>query len=67
MLIHDCIDKGMSTAAGGLATTHQPHDDRRGTVGDSLAAVKKLFFEEKRLSMKELRRALAVTLEERNP
>ena len=64
MLIHDCIDRGMSTAAGGARYNFtSPMTIGVATVGDSLAAVKKLVFEEKRLSTKELRRALANNFE----
>jgi len=67
-LIHDCIDKGMSAAAGGARYNFtSPMSVGVATIGDSLAAVRRLVFEEKRLSMAELREALANNFEGKEP
>jgi len=68
LLIHDCIDKGMSAAAGGARYNFtSPMSVGVATIGDSLAAVRKLVFEEKRLTMAELREALANNFEGKEP
>ncbi|HTX54268.1 MAG TPA: formate C-acetyltransferase/glycerol dehydratase family glycyl radical enzyme [Candidatus Baltobacteraceae bacterium] len=60
LLIHDCIPKGMSAAAGGGRYNFtSPMSIGVATLGDSLAAVKTLVYEQQRITMAELRRALA--------
>ena len=68
LLIHDCVPKGMSAAAGGARYNYtSPMSIGVATQGDSLAAVKKLIFEERRLSLNQLRAALAANFEGQEP
>jgi pyruvate formate-lyase/glycerol dehydratase family glycyl radical enzyme len=68
MLIHDCIEKGKSAAAGGARYNFtSPMSIGVATLGDSLAAVKKLVFEEKKISMEQLRSALSANFKEQEP
>jgi formate C-acetyltransferase len=58
-LIHDCLARGMDTNHGGARFVH--HNNYAGglaTVADSLAAVKRAVYEERRLSLRELCEAL---------
>jgi len=59
-LIEDCIEKGISREAGGARFNFGPCVATLGAtdVGDSLAAIKKLVFEEKKISMDQLLTAL---------
>jgi len=60
LLTHDCIANGKSAAAGGARYNYtSPMSIGVATVGDSLAAIKKLVYEEKRVTLQELRQALA--------
>jgi formate C-acetyltransferase len=63
-LVNDCIKKGLEVNAGG-ARYYMDGWQTVGTVdlGDSLAAIKKNVFEEKRITMSELQRALAANFE----
>jgi len=68
MLTHDCIAKGMSAAAGGARYNYtSPMTIGVATLGDSLAAVKKLVFDEKKISMKELQEVLLSNFEGKEP
>lgn len=60
-LIEDCIEKGIPREAGGARFNFGPCIATAGAtdVGDSLIAVKKLVFDEKKISMAELLDALA--------
>ena len=59
-LIEDCIEKGISKEAGGARYNFSPLVTGAGAIdaGDSLAAIKKLVFEEKKITMGELCDAL---------
>ena len=59
ILIPDCIDKGCDITTGG-ARYHwtTPFGAGMATAGDSLAAIKKCVFEDRKLAMKELNKAL---------
>jgi pyruvate formate-lyase/glycerol dehydratase family glycyl radical enzyme len=65
-LIHDCIERGRSREEGGARYNFNmivgagPID-----AGDSLAAIRKLVFEEKKISMDELCQSLAADFEGR--
>jgi formate C-acetyltransferase len=68
MLTHDCIEKGMSAAAGGARYNYtSPLTIGVATLGDSLAAAKKLVFDEKKISIKELQEALLSDFEGKEP
>jgi len=61
LLTDDCIGRGLAANAGGAHINVGPGMSFTGgwaTVADSLAAVKKLVFEEKRFSMAELIKAI---------
>lgn len=64
-LIEDCIEKGIPREAGGARYNFGPCVAIMGAtdVGDSLAAIKKLVFEEKKVSMDQLLRALESNFE----
>ena len=59
-LIEDCIEKGMSREEGGACYNAGPGQFAVGLpdIADSLAAIKKLVFEEKRITMAQLCGAL---------
>ena len=59
-LIGDCIERGLTREAGGARYNFYPIVVGVGAVdaGDSLAAIKKLIFEEKKITMDELCDAL---------
>ncbi len=59
-LIEDCIEKGISREAGGARYNFAPMVIGVGGVdaGDSLAAIKKLVFEEEKITMDQLCEAL---------
>ncbi len=60
LLIRDCVAKGRSAAAGGARYNYtSPMSIGVATLADSLAAVKKLVFEERRIEIDTLRAALA--------
>jgi formate C-acetyltransferase len=68
LLLHDCVEKGLSAVAGGGRYNYtSPMTIGVATMGDSLAAVKKLVFEDRKLSMRELRAALAANFEGQEP
>ncbi len=59
LLIDGCIDKGKDVSAGGAIYNHSgPQAVGVGTAADSLAVIKQLVFDEKRLTGKELLQAL---------
>lgn len=65
-LLGDCIEKGMDCRAGGVRyTSFLYHIADRGLqdVADSLAAIKKVVFEDRRISMQQLTDALAADFE----
>ena len=64
-LIEDCIENGVSREAGGARFNFGPCVATLGAtdVGDSLAAIKKLVFEDKRLSMAQLLEAVNANFE----
>lgn len=65
-LMGDCIDKGLDYMAGGCRYPqlyYGFHDRGHQNVADSLAAIKKLVFEERKIGMAELLEALAVNFE----
>ena len=66
-LIEDCIENGLPREAGGARFNFGPSVATLGAtdVGDSLAAIKKLVFEEKRITMAELIEALNANFEGR--
>ena len=59
-LIEDCIEKGISREAGGARFNFGPCIATIGAtdVGDSLAVIKKLVFEEKKITMDQMLEAL---------
>ncbi|MGR3294631.1 MAG: pyruvate formate lyase family protein [Candidatus Bathyanammoxibius sp.] len=59
-LIDDCIEKGISRESGGARYNFSPLVTGGGAIdaGDSLAAIKKLVFEDKKITMAELCDAL---------
>lgn len=59
-LIEDCIEKGMTREDGGARFNFGPCIATAGAtdVGDSLAAIKKLVFDEKKITMSDLLAAL---------
>lgn len=64
-LIDDCIEKGIPREAGGARFNFGPCIATAGAtdVGDSLAAIKKLVFDEKKITMDELLDALEKNFE----
>lgn len=59
IFIHDCIKKGKDVTQGGARYNFtSPLMVGIATVADSLAAIKKLVYEEKEISLEELRKAL---------
>ena len=65
-LLGDCIEKGMDARAGGVRYPQfLYHIADRGLqdVADSLAAIKKVVLEDQRITMAELKEALAVNYE----
>ncbi|RPI11083.1 MAG: formate C-acetyltransferase/glycerol dehydratase family glycyl radical enzyme [Zetaproteobacteria bacterium] len=68
LLIHDCVANGKSAAAGGARYNYtSPMSIGVATMGDSLAAVRKLVYDERRIGLADLRAALAVDFEGREP
>jgi formate C-acetyltransferase len=68
VLIHDCLAQGRDANHGGARSVH--HNQYGGglaTVADSLAAIKKAVYEEGRLTLRELREALADNFAGREP
>jgi len=64
-LVEDCIEKGISKEAGGARYNFGPFISAIGApdVGDSLTAIKKLVFEEKKITMDQLCDALEKNFE----
>jgi len=63
-LVDDCIAKGMSLQEGGAHYNFTgPQGVGVGNVADSLAAIKKLVFDEKAISLGDLKKALATNFE----
>jgi len=64
-LIEDCIEKGLTREDGGARFNFGPCIATAGAtdVGDSLAAIKKLVFDEKKITMAELLDALEKNFE----
>lgn len=59
LLINDCIDRGLDVTAGGARYNFTgPQGVGLADVGDSLAAIKKLVFDEQKITMAELIGAL---------
>jgi pyruvate formate-lyase/glycerol dehydratase family glycyl radical enzyme len=68
LVMDDCLDRGLDITAGGARYNYTgPQAVGLGDVADSLAAIKKLVFEEQRLSMAELIEALDGNFEAREP
>jgi pyruvate formate-lyase/glycerol dehydratase family glycyl radical enzyme len=68
LLIDDCVEKGLAAVAGGGRYNFtSPMTIGVATMGDSLAAVKTLVFEERKLSLRELRQLLARNFEGQEP
>lgn len=64
LLVSDCIEKGLDITAGGAKYNFTgPEGGGIPTIADSLAAVKKLVFEEKKVTMDELKDALSKNFE----
>ena len=60
VLVHDCLARGRDANHGGARSVH--HNQYAGglaTVADALVALKKAVYEESRLTLRELREALA--------
>ena len=64
-LVEDCIEKGICKEAGGARYNFGPFISGIGApdVGDSLTAIKKLVFEEKKITMEQLCDALEKNFE----
>ena len=59
LLVEDCIEKGVDVSRGGAKYNHTgPQAVGIGTAADSLAAIKQLVFDEKKLTGRELLQAL---------
>lgn len=66
LLTDNCIERGLSTNAGGARIPVGPGISFTGgwaTVADSLAAIKKLVYEEKRISMTDLLKVIDANFE----
>lgn len=66
LLTNDCIGRGLTVTAGGALINVGPGYPFAGgiaTAADSLAAIKKLVYEEKRISMDELLAALGANFD----
>jgi formate C-acetyltransferase len=54
-VIYNCLEKGLDFTRGGAKYSHDSGADvGLGTLGDSLAAIKKLVFDDKKITMREL-------------
>ena len=65
-LLGDCIEKGLDLTRGGIRYPqlyHSFYDKGHQNVADSLAAIKKLVFEEKKLTMDRLLKAMEANFE----
>ena len=65
-LLSDCIEKGMDARAGGLRYTEFLYfvsDRGLQDAADSLAVIKKLVLEEKRITLEDLLQAMATNYE----
>ncbi|MFZ7101206.1 MAG: choline trimethylamine-lyase [Peptococcaceae bacterium] len=62
LLVEGCMEKGTDVTGGGALINYGPGliFSGLGTYADSMAAIKKLVFEEKKYALKEVRDALAV-------
>jgi len=68
LLIDDCVEKGKDVTQGGARYNYTgPQGVGLATVADSLAAIKKLIFDDKKLSMSELIDALDDNFENKEP
>lgn len=68
LVIEDCLERGVDVTAGGARYNYTgPQAVGLGDVADSLAAIKKLVFEDRELSMEELIDALDSNFEGREP
>jgi pyruvate formate-lyase/glycerol dehydratase family glycyl radical enzyme len=68
LVMDDCLERGLDITAGGARYNYTgPQAVGLGDVADSLAAIKKLVFEENRVSMAELVEALEANFEDREP
>jgi len=66
LFIDDCIEKGEDVTAGGARYNFTgPQGVGIANVGDSLAAIKKLVFEEKKININELKEAIDNNFEKR--
>jgi len=66
-MVDNCLDRGKTLKNGGAMYDYVSQSNiGMSVVGDSLAAVKKLVFEEKSLSFEELRSALASNFSDEN-
>jgi pyruvate formate-lyase/glycerol dehydratase family glycyl radical enzyme len=64
LLVSNCIEKGLDITAGGAKYNFTgPEGGGIPTVADSLTAVKKFVFEEKKVTMDELKNALSKNFE----
>jgi formate C-acetyltransferase len=64
LVVSDCIERGLDITAGGAKYNFTgPEGGGIPTIADSLAAVKKLVFEEKKVAMAELKEALSKNFE----
>jgi len=68
LVIEDCVERGIDVTAGGARYNFTgPQAVGLGDVADSLAAIKKLVFEEKKVTMEELLEALDDNFEGKEP
>ncbi|UCB45936.1 MAG: glycyl radical protein [Spirochaetota bacterium] len=68
LVIDDCLEKGIDVTAGGARYNYTgPQAVGLGDVADSIAAIKKLVFEERRISIDELLDALDNNFEGAEP
>jgi formate C-acetyltransferase len=68
VLIHDCLARGQDANHGGARSVHHnQYGGGLGTVADSLAAIRRAVYEEGRLTLRELRDALADDFAGREP
>ncbi len=64
VLIHDCIERGCSNDSGGARYNQlEPNIEGKQNVSESLNVIKKLIFNEKVISIKEMKQALEANFE----
>lgn len=65
IMVEGCMEKGKDVAAGGAMVNYGPGliFSGLGTYADSMAAIKKLVFDEKKYTLKQIRDALEVNFE----